>query len=58
MKIRRATIDDLEAVRDLNHQLFLYDKQFNPTWDTEWPMSKEGEEYYRYSISKKIAAVS
>jgi ribosomal protein S18 acetylase RimI-like enzyme len=49
-KIRKATINDLDDILELNHELFLYEKQFVGTYNLKWSYSEEG----RASFTKRI----
>lgn len=45
--IRRATIDDLEIVQNLNNSLFELEKEnYDPTLVTNWPLTVEGRKYF------------
>ena len=49
--IRSATIDDLLNIQKLNKILFeLEYNNFDSALDTSWPMSNEGEEYFKNAI--------
>lgn len=57
--IRSATIDDLLNIQKLNKILFeLEYNNFDSTLDTSWPMSNEGEEYFKNAINNNIVLVS
>lgn len=48
MKIRKATVKDWKTLRDLNHSLWVYEyDNFEPVWNTKFPLTKEGEGYYK-----------
>ena len=49
--IRQATVDDLKAVQDLNHDLFLSDARHLDDLNTDWPYEAEGENYFRKRVS-------
>jgi len=49
--IRRAVIEDLQAVQDLNHTLFVSDSQHYADLNTDWPYSAVGEKYFRDRIA-------
>ena len=54
--IRIATIDDLLDIQKLNKILFeLEYNNFDSTLDTSWPMSNEGEEYFKNAEEKKLS---
>ena len=49
--IRRANINDLNSIQELNNTLF--DLEFNNYDDTlkqGWPFLKDGKEYFEYAI--------
>lgn len=57
--IRCATIDDLLNIQKLNKILFeLEYNNFDLTLDTSWPMSNEGEEYFKNAINNNIVLVA
>ena len=48
MNIRKANLNDLDAICDLNNQLFKLEKEnYDPTLIENWPLSKEGREYFK-----------
>ncbi len=48
MKIRKATFEDWQKLRDINHSLWVYEHDnFTPIWNTHWPFGSEGEDYYQ-----------
>lgn len=51
--IRPATLADLETVRELNHELFLWDFPNDTALNTDWPYQAEGEAYFRGKITGK-----
>ena len=45
--IRRATINDLEIVQNLNNSLFELEKEcYDPTLIINWPLTEEGRKYF------------
>lgn len=60
LKVRRATINDLTEIQRLNHDLFLHDHKFDPALNNHWPLSKNGEKYFRQAITnnKYLALVA
>lgn len=49
--IRRATIDDLETVQNLNNSLFELEKEnYDPTLVIKWPLTEEGRKYFEELI--------
>ena len=45
--VRQATLDDLDTIQNLNHELFILEKErFDPTLITDWPLSYAGEQYF------------
>lgn len=58
IEIRKATIDDLEDIRKLNHELCKKEvKEFDSTIDADWPLGKAGEDYFKERIEKKNGCV-
>lgn len=51
IKIDKAKIKDLEAVKKLNQELFNYDFKFDKTLDLNWP--KKNKKYYAQRIKSK-----
>ena len=46
MKIRQATVGDLQAITKLNEELFKVDSEWDRTLDFSWPTSTRGQEYF------------
>ena|SRR3989344_4356809 len=53
MIIRKAIMDDLETIRNLNQQLFYNDVKFDKTLDVNWP--KRNTAYFKKKINSKNA---
>jgi len=54
IEIREATIEDLRDIQKLNHELCKKEnKEFDSTINSDWPLSEEGEEYFKDRISEK-----
>lgn len=51
MKIRKAVIEDLKKIIELNRELFHYDLNFDKTLDTKWP--DKNKEYFKERITGK-----
>lgn len=49
--VRKATLNDLKSVQDLNHDLFLSDSKHLNDLNTNWPYEAEGENYFRKRVS-------
>ena len=59
INIRKATINDLNSVQDLNNSLFeLEFNNFDDTLKLGWPFEKEGKEYFEYMIKNEIVFVA
>jgi GNAT superfamily N-acetyltransferase len=57
--IRKATLEDLKIIQELNHKLFILEKEeFDDTLITDWPLSTYGEEYFKTAIENDIVLVS
>lgn len=53
--IKKATIDDLETIQDLNNKLFeLEYNNFDPSLKIGWPYEIAGEEYFKDLIENQI----
>lgn len=51
--IRKATLEDLRQVQDLNYKLFDFEyKNFDSSLNMGWTFSEEGEKYFRKVIEK------
>ena len=51
--IRKATLEDLKSVQELNYKLFDVEyKNFDPALNMEWTFSKMGEDYFIELIEK------
>ena len=53
--IRPATIDDLETIISLNHDLFAHEHQFNSTYNLHWPQSPSGRDYFQKRLTQDNA---
>lgn len=51
MKIRKASLKDLEQIKKLNQELFYHDYNFDNTLDLKWP--DKNKEYYKKRITDK-----
>lgn len=57
--IRKANIEDLQQIQNLNKLLFeLEFENYDSTLETAWPVSEEGTEYYRDAIENGITLVA
>jgi GNAT superfamily N-acetyltransferase len=58
IKIRKATVKDLESIQILNGKLCLNEhKKFDYTVDSNFPFSKQGKTYFLERITKKNGCV-
>lgn len=51
--IRKAKKEELKLIQELNSQLFLHDKKYDPFLDMNWSFGKPGEDYFNDKISGK-----
>ena len=51
MKIRKASLKDLEEIKKLNQELFYHDLNFDNTLDVKWP--DKNKNYYKKRITNK-----
>jgi len=51
--IRKAEINDLKAIQDLNHKLFLWDYGRDPALNADWPYSQAGKDYFTKRINSE-----
>ena len=53
--IRKATIEDLNDITNLNNKLFKLEKEnYDDTLVENWPLSEDGNEYFQYVIVATI----
>ena len=43
----------MKIIQELNHQLFLHDKEYDSFLNMNWPFEKVGKDYFRDKISGK-----
>lgn len=48
--IRKTRDDELKTIQDLNYQLFVHDKIYDPLIDMKWPYETEGTNYFKSRI--------
>lgn len=59
IEIRKATISDLKTIQKLNLELCKKEsKDFDPTINYKWSLSKEAEKYFNSRINKGCALVA
>ena len=59
VEIRKATIDDLDIIRDLNNELFKLEKDnYDSTLVNDWPLSTEGKKYFEDLINNHYVIVA
>ena len=59
MNIRRATLDDLDIICELNNKLFKLEKEnYDSTLVENWPLSDEGKEYFKDLITNHYVIVA
>ena len=59
IKIRRATIEDLEVIRKLNNTLFELEKEnYDSTLIRDWPLTEEGKEYFTDLINNHYVIIA
>jgi diamine N-acetyltransferase len=51
--IRKAKVNELKAIQELNNQLFVHDREFDPFLNMKWPFNKIGEKYFKNKINEK-----
>ena len=57
--IRRAILEDLYDIQQLNNRLFKLEKEnFDPTLVKDWPMTEDGAEYFRQLIKESYVIVA
>ena len=59
MLIRKATINDIKIIQELNNELFdLEIENFDENLTRDWPFSEEGEKYFKESILNNFVIVA
>ena len=57
--IRKANLEDLNAIQELNNNLFeLEFNNFDDTLKVGWPFEKEGKEYFENMLNSEIVFVA
>lgn len=57
--IRRATIEDLEIIQNLNNNLFDLEKEnYDPTLIINWPLTEEGRKYFEDLITNDYVVLA
>lgn len=57
--IRKATLDDLFEIQNLNNLLFKLEKEnFDPTLVEDWPLSVDGKNYFKELIENNFVVVA
>ena len=52
--IRTGKIEDLEQIQKLNQLLFIKEqKEYDQFYNIDWPLSMEGEEYFRKELTEE-----
>lgn len=53
IQIRPGKIEDLEQIQKLDQLLFIKEqKEYDSLYNIDWPLSKEGEEYFRKRLTE------
>lgn len=50
--IRKAKLEDLPSIQDLNHKLFENEEKWHPTYVGSWPYSERGIAYFTDRINE------
>lgn len=60
IKIRKATLEDLESISAFSKKLFEHETRFNKEFNQEWTYSETGQEYFkgRLKSDKSIVLVA
>ena len=57
--IRKAHINDLEYIQELNNELFKLEKEnYDPTLVSNWPLTEEGKKYFEDLINNHYVVVA
>ena len=57
--IRKATIDDLNKIQNLNNELFKLEKEnYDSTLVLNWPLTEEGKNYFKNLIINDYVVVA
>lgn len=49
--VRKAVLEELKTIQDLNHKLFLWDFDRDPNLNVAWPHQEAGREYFTRRIT-------
>lgn len=55
--VRRATIADLNSIKNFSQQLIKFDSEFDESMDINWPISLDGENFFKSRISESDGVV-
>lgn len=59
IEIRKATIEDLKYIQELNNDLFKLEKaNYDSSLIENWPLSKDGEEYFTDLINNHYVVIA
>lgn len=59
INIRKANIEDLKTIQDLNYMLFkLEDENWDDSLNVDWPYEKAGKDYFKDTIENDIMLVA
>lgn len=59
VNIRKATLEDLSTIQELNNSLFKLEKEnYDPTLVNDWPLSEEGKDYFSGLINNHYVIVA
>ena len=57
--IRKAKINDLRVIQQLNHELFILEKEnYDSTLIENWPLTDKGSEYFTDMINNHYVVVA
>lgn len=55
--IRKAKIEDLSIIQDLNHKLFENEEKWHPTYVGSWPYSEKGIQFFTERINELTGVI-
>ena len=59
IEIKRASINDLKDIQNLNNQLFEFEyNNFDPALKVDWPYEMEGTKYFTDIINNEVAFIA
>ena len=58
IELKKATINELKIVQELNSKLFLNQYEYDKNLQLGWPLTDEGEKYFKELIENEIVYIA